>query len=440
MSGGGVVQGSHYALVDFVRKNVARNAPGVRRHHGQFVPTEPFRMNDMRVLIIGGGLVGLGTARALQQLDRGIHVTICDKEPRIGAHQSTHNSGVLHAGLHYKPGSLKAKLAVRGIRMMTAFAREHGVAHDVCGKIAVATNAAEEARLRDLHARGTANGLRDLRWLTPDEIREREPNVRGVAALHVPEEGIIDYAGVVEAERRLIERDGGEIVVNAGVRAARSEKNEWIVETTAGAQRADFVITCAGLQADRVARLFGERPTTRVLPFRGDYCELARPELVRHLVYPVPDPAFPFLGVHYTRMIHGGVECGPTAVLALHREGYHRTALSARDTIDTLTFRGFWQFVARYPRPTWNEWRRAFDRHAFLRTLQRMVPSVTLEDLRPGQTGVRAQAMRPDGSLVEDFEFLAGPRTLHVINAPSPAATASLAIGETIAGRVVGMI
>lgn len=390
----------------------------------------------MRVLVVGGGLVGLGAAFAVQRLFTEAAVTVCDKEASLGSHQSTHNSGVLHAGLYYAPGSFKAALAVRGIRLMTAFARQHGVPHEICGKIVVAADTSEVPRLRDLHARGTANGLRGLDWLDADQVAAREPFVRAVAALHVPEEGIIDYAAVVAALRATIVTAGGLVATSAPVTSARRDGRAWRVTAGPHEFEADFVVNCAGLHADRVARIFGERPTTRIVPFRGDYFTLARPHLVRHLVYPVPDPAFPFLGVHYTRMIGGGVECGPSAVLAFDREGYRRNAVRARDAIDALSFPGLWRFIRKYPRATWDELRRAQSRRLFLASLRRLVPSVELGDLKPGQVGIRAQAMRRDGTLLQDFEFLDGPGALHVMNAPSPGATASLAIGEEIARRI----
>jgi L-2-hydroxyglutarate oxidase len=390
----------------------------------------------MKVVVIGGGLVGLATANALARLIEGVETVVCEKDSTVGSHQSTHNSGVLHAGLYYKPGSSKALLAVRGIRLMTEFARRHHIPHEICGKIVVATEESEVPRLRHLYERGRANGLSGLAWLGPDEVREREPNVRAVAGLSVPEEGIIDYRGVVDALRGVIEAQGGRVMVGAPVGSARREGNRWRVFAGADEIQADFVVNCAGLQSDRVARIFGAQPSTHIVPFRGDYFRLARPELVRHLVYPVPDPDFPFLGVHFTRMIGGGVECGPSAVLSLDREGYRRNAVRPRDAIDVLSFPGLWRFVARYPRMTWDELRRAQSPKLFLASLQRIVPSVTLEDLVPGHAGIRAQAMHADGTLEQDFAYLEGPGVLHVLNAPSPGATASLAIGEEITRRV----
>jgi L-2-hydroxyglutarate oxidase len=368
----------------------------------------------------------------------GLDVTVLEKEEAAGGHQSTHNSGVLHAGLYYRPGSAKARLVVEGIRSMTAFCREHGVAHEICGKLVVATDSAEVTRLRTLLERGTQNGLRGLRWLDGAEAREIEPQVRALAAVHVPEEGIVDYAGVVRALEAEVVRLGGRVVTRAGVRRIVRVGSAWRVETVAGEFAAGFLVNCAGLQADRVAILAGARPTCRIVPFRGEYFHL-RPEragLVRHLIYPVPDPSFPFLGVHLTRMIGGGVEAGPSAVLALAREGYAKHALSWSDAVDAATFPGLWRFVARHPRASLFELRRSFSRAVFARSLQRLVPAIEPADLAQGGAGVRAQAMTADGRLVEDFLFVEQDRALHVLNAPSPAATASLGIGAEIARRV----
>ena len=391
----------------------------------------------MRTVVIGGGLVGLGTAYALQRM-LAADVVVCEKERELGAHQSTHNSGVLHAGLYYRPGSAKARLAVRGIRLMQDFARRRGVPHETCGKVVVAAagSGAEMTRLRALLERGTANGLQGLRWLDARELRAREPEARGDAAVLVPEEGIIDYAAVVAALAGDIRSAGGTVLRESPVTSAVRKNEGWRISAGGAEITADIVVNCAGLQCDRVARLFGERPATRIVPFRGDYYTLARPTLVHHLIYPVPDPAFPFLGVHFTRMIGGGVECGPSAVLSMHREGYRRNAVRLRDAASALGFRGLWRFMARHPKETLRELARAQSSRLFLAALQRLVPAVQLSDLRPGPVGVRAQAMNPDGTLVDDFAFLDGPAALHVINAPSPGATASLAIGEQIALRV----
>lgn len=390
------------------------------------------------VAVVGGGLVGLGTAYALLQRSPGSRVVVLEKEERPGMHQSTHNSGVLHAGLYYKPGSEKARLAVTGIRRMTEFCRAHGVAHEICGKLVVATDETEVPRLRTLLERGTQNGLRGLRWLPAEAAREIEPHVNCVAAVHVPEEGIADYAGVVRALAAEVERLGGTVATGAAVTALRREGDGWRIATAAGEHRAGFLVNCAGLHSDRVAAMAGETPPCRIVPFRGEYFTL-RPErahLVRNLVYPVPDPSFPFLGVHFTRMVGGGIEAGPNAVLALAREGYTWGRIDVRDAGSALAFAGLWRFVGRHWRTTASEVRRSFSRALFTRALQRLVPEVREDDLVAGGAGVRAQAMLPSGQLVDDFLFVEGARALHVLNAPSPAATASLAIGEEIARRV----
>ena len=392
----------------------------------------------MRIGIIGGGLVGLGTALALSRRNPRDEIVVLEKEIGPAQHQSGHNSGVLHAGLYYKPGSLKAKLAVDGIRAMSHFCAEHEVPHERCGKLVVAVDESEVPRLRDLHVRGEANGLSGLRWLEAAEIREREPHVTGVAALLVPEEGIVDFPAAAAAMVRVLESRGGRLRCNSGVTSWREQSAGHVLGTTEGEWEFDFVINCAGLHCDRVARLAGRRPTTRIVPFRGEYF-LLRPQaaaLVRHLVYPVPNPAFPFLGVHFTRLIHGGVEAGPNAVLAMRREGYRKTDFSARDLAGSLLFPGMWRFLARYPAASWQQLTTSLSRQRFLHCLQRLVPDLRAADLLPGGAGVRAQAMSPTGDLVQDFDFVTGSRQLHVLNAPSPGATASLSIGEHIAAQI----
>jgi L-2-hydroxyglutarate oxidase len=393
------------------------------------------------VVVVGGGLVGLATACRLLQQGRAGSVTVLEKDARVACQQSSHNSGVLHAGLFYKPGSEKALLSVRGLRQMVEFCQEHRIAHDICGKLVVATNDRERAQLDVLWERGTANGLQGLRRLSsPEAIQEIEPHAAGVAAIHVPEEGIVDYRAVADALAAEVTRLGGRIVLNARVNALAREANGWRIATTGGDFPAAFVITCGGLHSDRLVELSGLRPSVRIVPFRGEYFHLRREAegLVRNLVYPVPAPSFPFLGVHFTRMIHGGVEAGPNAVLAWAREGYARRSVNLRDALGSLAFRGLWRFLARHPRMCGYEVWRSWSRREFCRSLQKLVPAVQLGDLVPGGAGVRAQAMRPDGRLVEDFEFVRGERILHVVNAPSPAATASLAIGERIAGIAAG--
>jgi (S)-2-hydroxyglutarate dehydrogenase len=400
------------------------------------------KMEDSRkqITVIGGGLVGLGTALKLLRRSNGapISVTVLEKEAKLCLHQSTHNSGVLHAGLYYKPGSLKARLAVTGIREMLALCQEKKVPHETCGKLVVATDEAEQGRLKALFERGMANGLTGLRLLSREQMLEIEPHVAGVAALHVPQEGIVDYLGVSLALKEEIESRGGRIVLNAKVTGLNENSGKWRIQTSAGEHQANFIVNCAGLYCDRVSELAGEHREVRIIPFRGEYYKI-RPDrqyLVRNLIYPVPDPEFPFLGVHFTRLIHGGIEAGPNAVLAFSREGYRKTDFKAGDLWDALTFPGLWRFLARHWQMGLAEMRRSFSRRLFCDSLRKLVPEVRETDLETGGAGVRAQAMSPAGELVQDFCLVSRPGALHVLNAPSPAATASLSIGEEIARTV----
>jgi L-2-hydroxyglutarate oxidase len=325
---------------------------------------------------------------------------------------------------------------------MLAFCSEHAIPHEQCGKIVVATSPQEVTRLADLWHRGTANGLRGLRKLSSEEIKEIEPHARGLAAIHVPQEGIVDYPAVTRKLGELITAAGGKVVLQAEVTKLSPTTQGWAVETTAGGFEARFVVTCAGLYADRMVRAAGGKPSAKIIPFRGEYYKLkpGRTELVRNLIYPVPDPSFPFLGVHFTRLIHGGVEAGPNAVLAFCREGYRWNRINLRDLAESALFPGLWRFLAAYPSMCGYEIRRSFSRAEFTRSLQKLVPEVQSSDLEPGGAGVRAQAMTAAGKLVEDFHFEEGPRILHVLNAPSPAATAALAIGSFIAQKVVARL
>ena len=392
-----------------------------------------------RLVIIGGGIIGLATAlqAARQQVAR--EVVLLEKDASTGGHQSSHNSGVLHCGLYYKPGSLKARLAVEGIREMVAFCSEHRIPHDICGKIVLAVDECEVVRLRELEARGTANGLRGLQWLEGAAIREIEPHAVGRAALRVPEEGIVDYAAVMRKMAELIRAAGHQIRTNAPALGIRSSGGRQIVCTPQGDIEADFVINCAGLHCDRVARSAGLHPASRIVPFRGDYWKLspAGEHLVRHLIYPVPDPTLPFLGVHFTRMIGGGIEAGPNAVLAFKREGYRRTDISLRDSWETFSFPGLYRFLKKYPGTTWSELRNSFSKKVFLKNLQRLIPEIRMEHIsREGGSGVRAQAIHRDGSLLMDFSLEQKPGQIHLLNAPSPGATASLAIANHLLAEI----
>lgn len=390
------------------------------------------------VAVIGAGLVGLATAREILKRKPGVSLVLFEKENSPGQHQSTHNSGVLHAGLYYKPGSLKARLAVSGIRMMTAYCSEKSIPHEICGKVVVATDEAEAGRLRDLHERGKANGLDGLRWLGPEELREIEPHAAGIAALHVPQEGIVDYDAVCRALLADIVAAGGAFVPNARVVELAENDSGWRIGTTSGEFEARYLVNCAGLFCDRVARLAGVREKVRIVPFRGEYFKLSSPalRLVKNLIYPVPDPKFPFLGVHFTRLIHGGIEAGPNAVLAFAREAYTKWQFSVPDMADAFSFPGLWKFLGEHPAMCAGELLRSFSRELFAKSLQKLVPDIRAADLEPGGAGVRAQAMSRDGTLVNDFWLVERDNALHILNAPSPAATASLAIAEEVVSKM----
>jgi (S)-2-hydroxyglutarate dehydrogenase len=393
-------------------------------------------MADTRygVIIIGGGIVGLGVALAITRRFPHLQPLVLEKESGVARHQSGHNSGVIHSGVYYKPGSLKARLCVSGAAAMVEFCREHQIPHDVCGKVIVATREDELPRLAELERRGQANGLTGLRLIGPEELREIEPHASGLQALVVPSTGITDYALVSEKYTELIAAYGGTVLTSAAALNIRRNKNEIVVETPRGALAANALINCAGLHSDRIARMSTDDPGVMIVPFRGEYYDLTpeRASLVRSLIYPVPDPRFPFLGVHFTRRISGKVDAGPNAVLALAREGYHHTDVSLRDLASSVTFPGFWRMACQHWRYGLEEWQRSLSKAAFVRALQRLLPEVEEKDLVPGGSGVRAQALKPDGSLVDDFQFVPAGKILHVLNVPSPAATASLAIGNAI--------
>lgn len=388
-------------------------------------------------IVIGGGIVGLSTALMLGRRQPAARILVLEKEAALAVHQTGRNSGVIHSGLYYAPGSFKARFARAGNRSMVEFCREHGIEHRICGKVIVATSAEELPRLERLLQRGWENGL-PVTKLSAEEVREIEPHVHCVAGLRVPTAGIVSYKEVSEKFAGLIETQGSTIQYGARVTRIADQQGRLSVATTRGEFLARYLINCAGLHSDRVARLGGVDPGARIVPFRGEYFELTaeRRHLVRTLIYPVPNPAFPFLGVHFTRMIDGSVHAGPNAVLAFRREGYRKLDISPRDLVEILAFPGFWKLAARHFGEATKEMHRSLMRKQFLRSLQRMIPEVRAEDLVPAPAGVRAQALRPDGSLVDDFLIVRATNSLHVCNAPSPAATASLEIGRHIVEQV----
>jgi (S)-2-hydroxyglutarate dehydrogenase len=386
------------------------------------------------VIIVGGGIVGLSIAReATRQFPR-LRLAVLEKEDHVGAHQSGHNSGVIHAGIYYKPGSAKARLCVEGAALMVEFCREHALPVQVCGKVIVAASEDELPRLRNLLERGRANGVAGLRMLSQEELHEIEPHAAGVAAIHVPKTGITDYALVCGKYADIIERQGGVIRLSTKVVGIHASAGETMVETTSGTFAARFLVNCAGLFSDRIGRMAGDTPEIRIIPFRGEYYDLipARSDLVRGLIYPVPDPRFPFLGVHFTRRVHGGVDAGPNAVFAFKREGYRRRDFSLRDALESLSFPGFLRVASKYWRSGANEFHRSVRKASFVAALQRLVPEIASADLVPGGSGVRAQAIHRTGTLVDDFQFSHRGNMLHLYNVPSPAATASIAIGRSV--------
>jgi (S)-2-hydroxyglutarate dehydrogenase len=387
--------------------------------------------------IIGGGIVGLATAMAVGKKYPKARVIVLEKEQDVAQHQTGRNSGVIHSGIYYKSGSLKARLAMEGNRSMVEFCREHGIKHEVCGKVIVAGKASELPLLDNLLQRGLDHGLAVAR-LTPEQVQEIEPHVRCLAGIKVPSTGIVNYREVSAKYVELIKSNGGMVQSGTRVDRLRDVNGIQVIETSRGEFEAGFVINCGGLFSDRVTRFFGLKPSAKIVPFRGEYYEL-RPErryLVKNLVYPVPNPDFPFLGVHFTRMIDRSIHAGPNAVLAFKREGYRRTDINFADLFEILTFSGFWKLARKYYREGIMEMVRSVSKRAFVKSLQRLIPEVTEDDLVPTNSGVRAQALMPNGKLVDDFLIVKGKNSVHICNAPSPAATASLEIGRFIANRL----
>jgi len=388
------------------------------------------------VAIIGGGIVGLAAGRAIAG-SGGTRVGVLEAENQLAAHQTGNNSGVIHSGLYYKPGSLKARNCADGRDEMYRFCEENDVPHDRCGKIVVATSESEIPALRELERRGTANGLIGLKRLSAAGLHEYEPHVRGVEALWVPQTGIVDYKQVSEVMARHLQDRGADVRTGARVTSIPNRSGSFVLRAGDDEVEARRLINCGGLQCDRIARMAGVKPDLRIVPFRGEYYELVpdKHHLVRNLIYPVPDPRFPFLGVHFTRMIHGGVEAGPNAVLALKREGYGRWSFSARDAVGTLTYGGFWRMASKHWRTGIGEVHRSHSKAAFVRALRKLIPELQDADVTRNGAGVRAQAVAGNGLLVDDFHILESEGMLHVLNAPSPAATASLSIGRSLAER-----
>lgn len=390
------------------------------------------------VVIIGAGIVGLATGLEFNRRFPSVPLAILEKEPALARHQTGHNSGVIHSGVYYTPGGLKARLCVEGAAALVRFCQEHDVPYEICGKVIVATREDELSRLEELYVRGQRNGLHGLRLLKSEEIREIEPYAAGIRGIHVPGTGIVDYAKVAEKYAQIITIAGGAIHLSHEVTRITRHGTTTVVETTQGPVDARLVINCAGLQSDRVSRFTNANLDLAIVPFRGEYYDLvpAKRHYLKGLIYPVPDPRFPFLGVHFTRRIGGGVEAGPNAVLALKREGYSKTSFRARDVFDYAMFPGFWIMAAKYWRTSLSEYRRSWSKPVFVRALQRLIPEISAEDLAPGGSGVRAQALDRHGKLLDDFHFAYTDGVMHVCNVPSPAATASLAIAAHIVDTI----
>jgi len=390
-----------------------------------------------QLAVIGGGIVGLATAYKLLARFPKVRILVLEKEKEWAFHQTGHNSGVIHSGIYYKPGSLKARLSQSGGRELIGFCREQGIPYEICGKVIVATSAEELPRLQSLYQRGTENGLA-VELLDPRQLKEIEPHCAGIAAIRVPEAGIVSYKQVAARLVALMQERGVELRLDSQVRGLRATTDSVHLQTDSREYETEFVVNCGGLQSDRIAVLMGLNPPARIVPFRGEYYNLVpeRSGLVKSLIYPVPDPAFPFLGVHFTRMINGEIHAGPNAVLSLKREGYSKTSFDLRDFGEVMRYRGFWKLAARHWKMGGAEYMRSFSKKLFTRSLQKLIPEICEADLVPSVPGIRAQALDPNGKLVDDFMILDGPRSMHVCNAPSPAATASLSIGQYLSEAV----
>ena len=394
-------------------------------------------MSHPHIAILGGGIVGLATAVNLTERFPHLRVLVLEKEPEVGQHQTGHNSGVLHTGIYYKPGSLKAINCRTGKRAMEEFCARHGIPHEICGKVIVAVNDRELPALERIFERGQQNGVL-CEMIGPERLKELEPHAAGVKAIHVPEAGIVNFRAVCQKMADLVRASGGEVRTSARVLGLSQQNQQVTIQTTAGDFTADYAVSCCGLHSDRVARLAGQKLDTQIVPFRGEYYELKHDSqhLCRNLIYPVPDPSFPFLGVHFTRMIEGGVECGPNAVLAFAREGYKKSDINLGDLCETLAFPGFRRLAWKYWRVGAGEMWRSWSKAAFVRALQHLIPEIRSEHLVPARAGVRAMSVGSDGSMVDDFVIHPDGRVIHVLNAPSPAATSSLNIGRIVVDKL----
>jgi L-2-hydroxyglutarate oxidase LhgO len=388
------------------------------------------------IVVIGGGCVGLATAYKINSRYPHLKIAVLEKENRVSAHQTGRNSGVIHSGIYYKPGSYKAKNCVEGRRELVAFAKEYGIQHDICGKVIVATQEDELAHMNKVYQNGIANGVEDVRLITAQEIKDIEPYCEGIAGIWVGCTGIIDYVGLTEKLAELLEQkfEGSKIFLNTEAKDFIKEGGKTIIKTDRQNFEAKYIVACAGLQSDRIAQKEGTRSDTAIVGFRGDYYDLSETgrSKVKNLIYPVPNPQFPFLGVHFTRMVNGGVECGPNAVFVFKREGYKKTDFSFTDTAAALSYGGTLKFFARHWRFGLDEYRGAFSKAYFLKRLQKLIPSLTSTDIIPGRAGVRAMALSREGKMIDDFKIETSHNAIHVLNAPSPAATAALAIGNAI--------
>ena len=392
---------------------------------------------SLDIIVIGGGIIGTATALSLANNSK-LNVFLIETEMELASHQTGNNSGVIHSGLYYKPGSLKAKNCIEGREMLFNFCEEHDIEFERCGKIVVATNEPELNALEELFKRGNANGLVGIKKLNAEEIKNYEPGASGISGLFVPQTGIVDFTEVTKTYAKLFLENGGRIETDCKFLSLKNFNREFVIVTTKGEFKTKFIVNCAGLYCDRVAKLCGVDPGLQIVPFRGEYFKIKKEKeyLVKNLIYPVPDPRFPFLGVHFTRMIKGGIEAGPNAVLAFKREGYLKSDFSLKDISQVFLYPGFWKMASKYYRMGFAEFYRSFSKTAFVKALQKLVPEIKKDDIEPGGAGVRAQALEPNGNLVDDFRIVEAERMIHVLNAPSPAATASLSIGRTIANIV----